>query len=420
MARYHVKKIGGSILKKMTLGDRVLLSGDQWVLEAFRAAWVQQKRKKSPSARGVRIHDALPKVQGIRGFADLAAFRQARRGGKKLLDPGAYFLFGSFEELLTRSSELSFGLYREGGRVRGVLRFPKVVERMDKETKAFLGVRAVPGLGGEPPKTCALSMSFDRKVPEFLAAFETFFPKAFHQGLQSFYQQLELFFRGEKAETLLGYLKGPFRLMEFPPTDDAPSLRLGGKKVQLLGFSFEGSWVDPKTRKKLAPALQVFALGANQQRKNRGKRRFLLHQEGNAQRGMLRGSIKTPLQKRAKNIEDLFNPRLAWEGQRIAIGFGGMRIWDALEQFPKGKEFHEFYTFDGGKCWEIVERLGSVPLTLLTVQSRFPPTTLEPLVGKGKEMFSSMGMMSLGLLWEERDGVLFFDWQPSELKRGAR
>ena len=421
MARYTARMLGvPPNLRGSSLGNRVLLSSDQWVLDAFGEAWTRQRLEGTPSARALRIGASLPKVPGLRGYVDLPVFHPPRRGAKKRLNPGGYLFFGSWEELVFGSSALSFGFYREGDGVRGILRLAGVVERMDAPTKAILGVGEPPRLGAAPPPGCALSMAFDRKIPAFLTSFGKLFSQTDSQDLQGFYQQLELFFRGHKAEKLLASLQGPLRLTEFPPRPEAQVLRRGGGSVRFGSAFIEASWVDPKTRAKLPAALQVFGLAANQQRKNRGKRQFLLRKSGDARRGMLRASLKTPLREEEKNLEDLIEPRLAWEGKRVAIGMGGARIWDPLERPPHGADFHEFYTMDGEKLWEVIEGLGPLSQAAIALNNQFPPSVLEKAWPFAKPFFSSLGRLSLGLRWERWDALLSLRWRPAKGEGGAR
>lgn len=424
MARYTARKLVGGFFKKTTLGDRILLSADQWVLDQLQSAWGQYLQTGKTSARAKtiqqKIEEALPGTHGLCGFADLAALNLPRSNGTKVLEPFPYLLFGSWEELLTRSPGLSFGFTEEGGRLRGTVRFSKVVEEMDEETKAVLAVGKPPRFGAGVPQDSLVTMSFDRKIPAFLASFGSMFPKPFFRDLQEFFQQLELFFRGQKAEKLLSALEGPFRIMDQVPFDKAPFLRLSGQKVQLLSLSFEGTWKDAKTRKRIPPALQVFVLGVNQQRKNNGKRPFLLHQKGNAGRGILRAALKALSPKGGRMFEDLFNPSFAWDGGRVGFSLGAARLQEILRQLPKGERFHEFWTLDGPNVLEALERLGPLPLAAFLMNGRFPPTETEALFDLGKKALRALGRMSLGLRWEKQDALLVLDWQLGVGLGGAR
>ncbi len=412
MAAYTSRKMKNPLLPSISMGSRILLGGEKWVLDAFQKDWERQLRERSPSVRALEVDAALSKVGGVRGYVDLAAFRPVRGSGKKRMNPGGYLFFGSWEELALGASSLSFGFERVGAGVRGRIRLSGVVGRMDEGTKALLKVRQAPRLGGEPPKGCALSMAFDRKIPAFLSSFTQLFPRPFHQDLQGFLQQLELFFGGQKAEDLLASLQGPFRISELAPGETAPVLRRGGGAVRFGGAFVEAKWVGEKTRKMLVPALQVFALAANQQRKNNGKLPFLLHKTGDAKRGMLEGSLKIPLRPREQTLEDLIHPRLAWVGERLALGGGGARIWDTLEHPPQAGKFHEFYTFDGENLWKIIEGLGPIPQAGFSLNSPFPPSLVAKFWPMAKTLFFGLGRTSLGLRWGQRDALLVLDWRP--------
>ncbi|HHI80282.1 MAG TPA: hypothetical protein ENK02_09895 [Planctomycetes bacterium] len=420
MARYTARKLRFPSLRTSALGNRVLLSDDQWVLDAFQEAWARQMREGSPSAAALRVGASLPKTIGPRGFLDLVAFRPSRSGGKKGMRPLGYLFFGSWAELLQGSDALSFGLEKDGKGFRGSVRFKGVVERMGASTKAILGVGKAPRLGAAPPGDFVFSMAFDREIPAFLSNFEKLFPLSDQQGLQGFYQQLELFFRGQRAEKLLASLKGPFRFTEYVPAPKAPALRRGGGTLQLGGAFLEAGWADPKTRKMLPSAMQLFSVGANQQRKNRGKRSFLLRKRGGPERGMLRASLKAPLREEERNLEDLLEPRLAWLGERVALGIGGAKIWDALESPPQGNRFHEFYTLDCARLWELVDRLGPLAKASISLNTQFPPKVIEKAYPLTQALFEGLGRLSLGLRWGKRDALLSLQWRPGTGEGGAR